>query len=66
MGLGAQMVEALKDDAFRKQVHEPSAERVESMLAATKMHEVVPLAADQFAANARIDGVFGDQTVEVM
>ena len=66
LGLGAQMVEALKDDVFRKQVHEPSAERVEAMLAATQMHEVVPLATDQFAANAEIDGVFGDQTVEVM
>ena len=66
LGLGAQMVDALKDDAFRRNVHEPSIERVDAMLAATPMHDVVPLPMEQFAEHAAIDGVFGDQTVEVM
>lgn len=66
LDLGAQMVEALNDDTFRREVHEPSVERVEAMLAATQMHDVVALPADRFAEHAAIDGVFGDQTVEVM
>ena len=66
MSLGAQMVEALKDDTFRREVHEPSMERVQAMLDATTMHDVAPLAAEQFAEHAAIDGVFGDRTVEVM
>lgn len=66
LGLGAQMVEALKDATFRRTVHAPSLERVEQMLAATVMHDVAPLSVQQFAENAKIDGVFGDQTAEVM
>ncbi|MEP0943246.1 MAG: glycoside hydrolase family 3 protein [Rhizobiaceae bacterium] len=66
LGLGAQMLEALKDNSFRRQVHEPSMQRVQAMLDATTMHDVVPLAAEQFAEHARIDGVFGEQTGEVM
>ena len=60
------MIEALKDNTFRRQIHEPSLERVETMLAATQMHDVVSLSPDRFAEHAAIDGVFGDQTVEVM
>ena len=33
---------------------------------ATPMHDVAPLPVEQFAEHASIDGVFGDQTVEVM
>ena len=66
LGLAEQMVEAVKDDGFREQVHEPSMERVQNMLDATTMHQVAPLPIEQFQQNAKIDGVFGDQTVEVM
>ena len=66
LGLAGPMLEAIKDDMFRRKVHEPSVERVQTMLDATTMHDVSPLTTDQFAEHARIDGVFGDQTVEVM
>ena len=66
LGLGAQMVEAVKDPQFRRQIHEPSMERVNAMLEATTMHEVAAMDSDLFANNAKIDGTFMEQTVEVM
>ena len=66
IGLAAAMKEALKDPAFRTQVHEPANARVEKLLQDTVMHEVTPLPAHQFEAHVQIDGVFGEQTGEVM
>ena len=65
LGLAGAMKDALRDPEFRKQVHEPSHERVQQMLDDTVMHDVKELAADQFDAHRNIDGVFHQQTVEV-
>ena len=66
LGLAGDMKEALKSSTFRKQVHEPSMERIEKLLNDTVMHDVTPLPTEQFKAHASIDGVFGEQTAEVM
>ncbi|NKB52739.1 MAG: beta-N-acetylhexosaminidase [Rhizobiaceae bacterium] len=66
LGLASGMKDALKDDAFRQQVHEPSVTRVDQLLTDTTMHDVTILPAEQFVAHAQIDGVHGDQTAEVM
>lgn len=66
LGLATAMQEALKDPVFRKNVHEPASERVAQMLDDTVMHDVVSLPTQQFSTHAQIDGVFGQQTAEVM
>ena len=66
LGLAGGMMEALKDSKFRKEIHEPASERVAKMLEDTIMHEVSSLPLQQFECHTQIDGVFGQQTAEVM
>ncbi len=66
LGLASGMKEALKDDAFRHQIHEPSVARIDQLLKDTTMHVVTDLSDEQFVTHAQIDGVHGDPTAEVM
>jgi len=66
IALAEAMQQALKDDDFCQNVHQPSKQRVMDLLQRTTMHDVVPLDEDQFGRHANIAGVFGDTTAEVM
>lgn len=64
--LAGAMLDAMQDDHFREQVHDPSNERVQSLLDDTTMPDIMPLSNETFEKHASIAGVFGDQTAEVM